>query len=540
MNRYRIFRYIDTLIYILIMLLFHPLFFVNMYFNISQEKWLFFMVASLIYVCSIAISLVIDDSFESELKSFFRHFTITEFALIGFVITNLISTFLSDYPSACISGGVNGRYNGLVCMFFYLLVYFIIRNCYTGGEIIACIFCISSALVSLTAVCQYLGFDPIGMYDGVTAASVARMISTIGNRNIYASWLCLCVPAILYCFINASKKWIRILSGISLMICFAGGTAGNSDSFYLGIFFSILVLIFTGNLHKKNISRLLTALSLGLASDFLLLKSAALRNSHGIKIRESEGFTLFFESHTSYLAYAALAFLTAAIICFLLLKKSNSDNSLPVIETNEPNVTTKEKKTFISFVNRHDIQALFDAPKEDSATRRRSRKISSCILLAAIFLTFCILILNFPFEDSFGSYRGFIWNLSVNDFRQMNFMNKLFGYGPETIYIIFSEKYYDILVETTGVLYDNVHSEPLQYLMTSGILGVGFYLTFIISLIIRAVKFSFTDGRICIFLLPVCGYFAQSFVNIAQSATTPVFFIFTALTAGYMFQNVKD
>lgn len=522
------------------MLLFHPLFFVNMYFNISQEKWLFFMVVSLIYVCSVAISLVIDDSFESELKSFFKNFTITEFALIGFVIINLVSTFLSDYPSACISGGINGRYNGLVCMFFYLLVYFIIRNCYFGGGIIICIFCISSALVSLTAVVQYLGFDPIGMYDGVTAASVARMISTIGNRNIYASWLCLCVPAVLCCFIKASGKWLRILSGISLMICFAGGTAGNSDSFYLGIFFAVLVLIFTGNLYGKDISRLLAALSLGLISDFLLLQGAAIRRERGVEIREGEGFTLFFESHASYLAYAAPAFMAAAVILFLLMKKSDAGSSPAVGRNEETDAATLEKKTVFSFINRHDIQTLLNDPVEDSVTRRKNRKISSCILLAAICLTFCILILKFPFEDSFGSYRGFIWNLSVEDFKQMNLINKLFGYGPETIYIIFSEKYYDILVGTTGVLYDNVHSEPLQYLMTSGILGVGFYLIFTVSLIIRAVKFSFTDSRICIFLLPVCGYFVQSFVNIAQSATTPVFFIFTALTAGYMYRYDKS
>ncbi len=512
MNRYRMFRYIDTLIYILIMLLIHPLFFVNMYFNISQEKWLFFMITSLVYVCSIAVSLIIDDSFESELKSFFKHLTVTEFALIGFVFINIFSTFLSDYPSACISGGLNGRYNGLVCLIFYMLVYFIIRNCYGAGGIIVLVFCISSALVSLTAVCQYLGFDPIGMYDGVTAASVARMISTIGNRNIYASWLCLCVPAVLYCFITASDKRLRILSGISLMLCFAGGTAGNSDSFYLGILFSVLVLIFTGNLPKNGIYRLFLALSLGLLSDFLLLQAACSRKNHGINIREGEGFTLFFESHTVYLAYAALGLLSAAFFSFLFIRRSASDSLLTSQKKNSPY----------------------------SASIKKSRKISSLIFLAATCFILCIIFMSFPFEDSFGSYRGFIWNLSVEDFKQMSFLNKLFGYGPETIYIIFSEKYYDILVGTTGVLYDNVHSEPLQYLMTSGILGAGFYLTFVISLIIRAVRFSFNDGRICIFLLPVCGYFSQSFVNIAQSATTPIFFIFMSLTAGYMFRNGKN
>jgi O-antigen ligase len=140
----------------------------------------------------------------------------------------------------------------------------------------------------------------------------------------------------------------------------------------------------------------------------------------------------------------------------------------------------------------------------------------------------------YPFENEMGSYRGFIWNLSIDDFKNMSLFRKLFGYGPETIYSVYYSKYHTEMVNVTGVVYDNVHSEPLEYLMTSGILGAVSYLTLVISLLVRLCKKARHDSDAYMFLLPVFAYFTQSFVNIAQSATTPLYFLIIALAGGFL------
>lgn len=85
------------------------------------------------------------------------------------------------------------------------------------------------------------------------------------------------------------------------------------------------------------------------------------------------------------------------------------------------------------------------------------------------------------------------------------------------------------------------HNEYINYLITTGIVGLGSYLAFVGSAVVRAVKTASKNPIVIVFLAAVVGYSAQAFVNISQPITTPLFIIFVALCEAISrSQRLKD
>ena len=129
------------------------------------------------------------------------------------------------------------------------------------------------------------------------------------------------------------------------------------------------------------------------------------------------------------------------------------------------------------------------------------------------------------FSDSYGSYRGYIWKVLVKDYRDMPFINKLFGIGTDSLRPYLVAKYGDKMYRVTNAYYDNAHNECLQYLVTTGIIGLITYA----GLVIASIKNALKNENSWIIPAAVLCYLAQSFVNINQVVTTPLFFIMLSL-----------
>ena len=188
----------------------------------------------------------------------------------------------------------------------------------------------------------------------------------------------------------------------------------------------------------------------------------------------------------------------------------------------------------------------------------------------------------FSFEDSWGNYRGFVWRRLMEAYRDFSVPQMLFGYGNESVKAIMTDRYYDDMMNTVGVIYDNAHNEYLQYLITTGIFGavsyVGLLVTTVAALVRTAVsgaamnenesasgqsagkrskeKKTSRDSRDprtardsrtgleCLLgyaededsaiavLLGITGYAVQAFVNLNQSLTTPYIFLLIAMAGG--------
>lgn len=488
------FRYNATWYYMALVFAVLPLFFVNMYFNISQEKWLCFILCTIVYFFIMALSYIFDENVQDSLKAIGKNWGVTEYAMLAFFVVTVISTLFSSDKYASLTGN-EARYNGLANIFAYFFVFIMVRKHYFNARSIVILLTTIGALVSTTAVCQYLTWDPIGMYKGVTVQSVHRMISTIGNRNIYASFLSIILPLTIYLYISCDDLKKRIVYGIFLAVGFAGGIAGNSDSFYIGVAAGLAIMVAAGGLTVNNFKRIPQALAWGCLGDYLILMAAHVLRDKGADIRPSQGITAYFTDNTTHMLIIFLVLAAISVILAFIPKSKNPE--APLLGKN-------------------------------------GRLTATIIFLSVICCIFFWVLVSFPFPDAFGSYRGFIWRLSLEDFTKLSFFKQLFGYGPETLLNVYNSKYHDEMVGVTGVIYDNVHSEPLEYLVTTGILGFLAYMILVISLVYRLYKTAKSDTGAYLYLVPVFAYFAQSFVNIAQSATTPIYFLLIALAIGHL------
>lgn len=493
-------RYKITGSYFIIVFTILPLFFKDMYFNISQEKWLCFIGCSTLFILFMLITLVFDDADHDYIKPLFSGWKLPEFAMCAFLLANIISTLLSESIEDSFVGA-SSRHHGLSNILAYSFVFLFGRKYLLKSRKFMITLISIGAFVSVTAVCQYLTWDPIGMYEGVTVQSVHRMISTIGNRNIYASFLSIILPTTIYFYANEESTIKRNIYGLFLAVGFAGAIAGNSDSVYIGVFAGLAILLAVGNISVKSLIRIIGAFSWSAFGAYLILMAAHSLRDNGADIRPSQGITAYFTKNTSILL---ILFLSLGIIYALLT------------------LLLRKKKSTAAIIN------------------RKGAYISGGILISAIIGIFATFFAAFPFPDEFGSYRGFIWRLAVDDFAKADILTKLFGYGPETIMSVYNSKYYDQMIATTGVVYDNVHCEPLQYLVTTGIVGFAAYMLLIICMIFLLYKRARSERDAYMYLIPVFTYFAQSFVNIAQSATTPIFFLIMALGLAYLQPDQKS
>ena len=141
-------------------------------------------------------------------------FKIEECLIILFLASLIIATLFSIELSVAIMGN-KYRYEGLLAYIIYILLfmsslYFIKFYKYTSH-----IFCISGTIMSIYAVFQYYGIDPlrIRMFGGEKSID---MVATIGNRNFLSSYLILFLILSIGIYIFKNKKIFSIYSSIIL------------------------------------------------------------------------------------------------------------------------------------------------------------------------------------------------------------------------------------------------------------------------------------------------------------------------------------
>ncbi|MBQ8913809.1 MAG: O-antigen ligase family protein, partial [Lachnospiraceae bacterium] len=140
----------------------------------------------------------------------------------------------------------------------------------------------------------------------------------------------------------------------------------------------------------------------------------------------------------------------------------------------------------------------------------------------------------FTFNYRWGTFRGYIWTKSIEIFKDAPVMNKLFGYGNESLKTLMNTHYHDEMVSVTKKIYDNAHNELLQYLVTTGLCGMISYAGLFITSFIYILKNSKKDVVAYISLAVMIGYFIQGLININQPITTPFYFVFMAAGIGYV------
>ncbi len=488
-------------IYLVLMLGVYPIITDNKYFNITVTKYNFFFYTTVLYVAlALVVSIVegvINSRYriqtiriEGDIKSYKR----PEFWMEAFMLANVFAYMVSiDRSTSLLGEGV--RYMGVVTYVVIALMFMVIASGKAIHKSLFFVFTLSGFYAYIIAIFQHIGIDFMGYRDRISIKQYNIYISTFGNINIFAGFLAISIPVFACVYIFVEKKLYRYISALML---FLGGMclmAANSDSGFFGVAVaSFLVVI-------------------------LAVKD--------MKIREFAD---------------AVAMLFSGVLLMVIFNKIiiDFDNDRGGVAVALEKIPLIAVLTFIVALIWLGARIMWKR-YEDALKKLDMKKLIKNIIIITVALVVVVVIIGmvldlsvFTFNYKWGNYRGMIWQISVDIYKDAPMVNKIFGYGNETLEILTRRDYYDIMMENTKRIYDNAHNEVLQYLVTTGIVGAVSYVGFFISGFCYILKNA--GGKIIPYasLVAVTGYFVQGLVNINQPITTPYYFLFMAVGIGYI------
>jgi O-antigen ligase len=273
---------------------------------------------------------------------------------------------------------------------------------------------------------------------------------------------------------------------------------GDSDSGILGMGVFAVIFLAVYIRHSEKLRRYLLALSV-MSGSVLILRGVCVMSGGGYKqLGELTSALLF--SNALFAVFAALAAVTALLTVFKdKLPKKAMPKAVPIA------ILSLLGAAVLSLLGALLYFTLIDV-KTDLGSAEK------------------LLRLN----DAWGTHRGIMWLRSFRIFADAPWYQKLFGTGPDTFFYAF-QPYFGELENYGNSSTDAAHNEYLNYLITIGVFGLGSYLTFIGSALIRAVRARKQNPIVMVFAGAVIAYAVQAVVNIAVPISAPLFIIFVSL-----------
>ena len=249
-----------TEVYIVVMIMLFPLLVDSTgFFRILEAKYSYFLIINTIYISVLFITILYYWYFKNT--NIFKEIRIhkIQWAVIVFLIINIISTILSPFLKEYnLFVGV-GRAEGLISITLYCLSFLNITMFGEFKERYIVYFSVASIMVSSVAILQYIGFNPFNMYQNGIGTHNVSFIGTIGNIAFVSAFYCiyLTISMASYVFIEEDKKYIKIIHSLSIYMGFfifevldvLGGAVAFCGTLVLTIPFIIT--------NSKRLSRLL-------------------------------------------------------------------------------------------------------------------------------------------------------------------------------------------------------------------------------------------------------------------------------------------
>ncbi|MEE1218681.1 MAG: O-antigen ligase family protein [Ruminococcus sp.] len=490
--------------YLILMFTIFPLFYTDAYFNIRKDKYFLFLVASGIIIFSMfAITLTYKQDSKTSLpkqsqviQPLHNMFTIPEWAMLAFLLVSFVSTLLSPTPLYALLG-TGGRNNGLLLIAVYTAVFFIVSRIYYFKEYVFLAFGVASSIVYVLAVLNSFYIDPLSMAVDLSQRDLPNFVSTIGNKNMLSSYICVTLPVFISMSVHTNKLSKQIVYLIVSGLGFTALMAADSDSGILGLvaFFVIYLIVYA-----RRIARL-KKYFLALA---IMFASAKIINLFIATFEKNKGFdsfqNFFISSNAGHLLLVAVSMIAILLYIFDHIKPNTLlPKAVPIVLC-----------AICAIAIVAAIVGIIYFTFIDTETKLKN--------LAGLL----------RINDKWGTHRGYMWIRSMWIFSDYSFIEKLFGCGPDCFYFAF-QPYFEGLQKFGDSSTNAAHNEYINYLITTGILGLGAYLTLVISVIVRAIKSAAKNPLALVFAASVICYSVQAVVNISQPITTPLFILFLAL-----------
>ncbi len=497
---------IFTTAYLLILFCIYPLYIQNGYEDIGEAKMHFFLYVSLAAFGILGILAVfylirrIREVVRQKRVYLFDwdRVSATDLFVLLYATTVFLSYVLTDYRKEAL-WGTEGWYIGCVPVLLLCGLYFFISGMWGGSRVVLYGITAASALVFLFGI-----FSRFSVYPKSFETVQPDFISTLGNINWFCGYLSVVAPVGLVMFVLAKdgQKMKKLLFGSYALITFAVSFCQGGSSIFLwffALFFMLLLICPEKESRMKNWALLLVLWG---------VSAQAVR-----------------------------------LMRYLMPERYNYDTD------NLCGYCTDSSFTLWIALAGAGLYLLFIAAKKRGRTYRVNKKRNRRVLLsgAAIFIGLCLLILLvntvwgipfirenailqkiFFFDKEWGNGRGAAFYAGAQAFKEMPFLHKLFGVGPDCF-----SRYVYSLPQVEAELIDvfgnsrltNAHNELLTALVNTGILGVIFYLGIFISFVTGCLKEGKEDPSLYLFAVCVFCYLIHNMVSFAQVLNFPFLFL---------------
>ncbi len=478
----------------------------DQYFDITKTRHSVFIMGTVVFLLLYACVAFIEAYLNPNIKNDFQHmFEKKELLkhpaawMMIFLVSHIIS-FALTYDKKSAFTGVNGRYMGFFTFMVLGIMLFALCFRVKTNEKLYMLFLVVTLFAYIVAIFQHMGNDFMHYRDEISKKDFHIFMSTFGNINIFASFIVMSLAVAFAVFVFTRRIVYRYLAGSVIV---AGGMAimiANSDSAYMGLAAVAVILI-----------------------------------------------TLAIQNGRAFFMMAGMVLFALGNLCVVLI------NKYVVIEYDKRGGVAQllDKPVLAVALFAAAIVITLATYFAEKKIKETSRKKASYIFLAA-FVVCTVLVVAvgikmhlsiFEFNYKWGTYRGYIWTKCAQLYADAPFINKLFGYGQETIRYLTTSNFYEEMLDVTGKVYENAHNELLQYLLTIGAYGVIAYIMLVVSSFIYILKSSNKNVISFVSLAVIGGYFIQSIINLCQPVTTPLFFVFLAVgvgNAGYCRRAVSN
>lgn len=518
-------------LWVMAMFTIFPLIYNDFYFDILQTKYYTVLTLSIIMI----LALIVICGFAGGFKNFFENlnkkgfvvwfkeeFSIWDICIMVFWLMSALSTaFAGRFIMESITGD-KGRYSGLLLISIYVILYFTVSRMFSFGKVYFTVFLAVSIPVCLFGYTDYFNMDILGFKEKISPEQWPIFTSTIGNINTYTAVLAFYIAIAGTLFITTPFKSDNgrgesigkiVFYYVIMLMNFIAITMGTSDNGYLTLaaFFGIVPFVAFRTMEgvRRFILTILTYL--------LGIKIIQLINiSYAGKVLGISGLYDFI-SDFKYLDLVIVAFAITAVIMYVLEYRK------------------KEKR------------------REGEALLRSLRYIWLAILVivfaAIVFMGMKInsdvtaakekygaLADYFVFNDSWGTFRGYIWRAAVEEYMKFPLLHKIFGSGPDTFGLYIGLLRNEEMTSVTGQFFDATHNEYIQFLFTLGPIAT---IAYILALILPSVEalrtrlFYLRDNTMLPYLyacaIAVICYATQAVVNLNLPVVTPFLWIFLSI-----------
>lgn len=489
-------------LFALVVLCVFPLVVTNAYLNILETKYLFYSGSAIVMILlmvgyGLASEKLFDFFNEFKIKEVFKKWSLVDWALVVFWMANVLSwVFCSDWRWEAF-WGTSGRYNGVFLMTIYMVVYFLVTRHFVFRRWYLDAFLAVGLLVCLFGITDYFQMDIMSFKVRMVERQKGDYTSTLGNINTYTVYVAAVMVVSMILFATEKRTKHIIWYYVSMVISGFALVMGESDNAYLSLAalfgLSPLFLFRTKTGTSRYLISLATFFSVFLCMDWINTAFA------GIVLEIDSMFSIIADFSFLPVMVAALWMLAGAVSFALSKKKQEQDS-----EEMGKWLVYAWMGVIVLVVGTAAF-AFYDATAAGNSDRY------------GVFASYV------TFNDKWGTDRGYVWKCAMEIWNDiLTPLQKVFGYGADTFRLIMAMNYPGKVVNGVMVVYDSVHNEYLNYLITVGVVGMSAYVVFLVSAVRNMWRRMENRPEVAAVMFVVVAYMVQALININLPVVMPV------------------